>query len=307
MEYDLMLDERRSEIEGIMRRFMPEEEGETATVKEAMNYSFSSGSKRIRSMLMLETYRLFGGTDMELIGPFMAAIEMIHTYSLVHDDLPCMDNDDYRRGKKTAHVVYGEAMALLSGDALLNYAFETAIGACKAAEGKSADASEALTAYRRIMRALGILAEKAGINGMIGGQVMDMETDESNISLDRLNTMYNLKTGALIEASMMVGAILAGAVDEDIERIRTISADIGLAFQIRDDILDVTGSTQELGKPAHSDEKNRKITYAALLGVDKAGEEVDKLSRRAVREYEEFAYNNDFLKELILRLISRKK
>lgn len=303
-----MLEERRSEIEAIMERFMPKEQGEAATVIKAMNYSFSSGSKRIRSMFMLETYRLFGGTDMELIGPFMAAIEMIHTYSLVHDDLPCMDNDDYRRGRKTAHVVFGEAMALLSGDALLNSAFETALSACKAAEEKNTTgAAEALTVYRRIMKAFAVLSKKAGINGMIGGQVMDMETDESNASLERLNTMYNLKTGALIEASMMVGAILAGAGDEDIERIGKIASYIGLAFQIRDDILDVTGSTRELGKPAHSDEKNRKITYVSLLGAEKAGEEVDMLSRRAVREFDAFEYNNEFLKELMLRLISRNK
>lgn len=305
MEFELKLKERQSEIEAIMRRFMPKEEGSAGTVKKAMNYSFSSGGKRLRPMLMLETYRLFGGTDMELIEPFMAAIEMLHTYSLVHDDLPCMDNDEYRRGRKTAHVVYGEAMALLSGDALLNHAFETAIGACRVIDKKSADASEALTAYRRIMRALDILAKKAGIYGMIGGQVMDMESDDNYISLERLKDMYHLKTGALIEASMMAGAILAGACEEDIERIKSIAADIGLAFQIRDDILDVTGSTQVLGKSAHSDERNGKITYAAILGAGKAGEEVDKLSHRAVREYEALACNNEFLKKLMLHLITR--
>jgi geranylgeranyl diphosphate synthase type II len=234
----------------------------------------------------------------------MAAIEMIHTYSLVHDDLPCMDNDEYRRGRKTTHVVYGEAMGLLAGDSLLNYAFETASGAYRGI--KAADAAEELNALRRIMRAMEILSVKAGIYGMIGGQVIDMEEYKNTVDRNRLDLMYQLKTGALIEASMMIGAVIAGAGDVLVTKIKEIARDIGLAFQIRDDILDVTSSTEVLGKPVHSDEKNEKTTYVTIMEIDQAEKEVECISKRALMAFEELGYKNEYFKMLIMQLISRE-
>lgn len=209
-----------------------------------MNYSIMAGGKRIRPMLMQETFRLFDGKDIKLLHPFMAAIEIIHTYSLVHDDLPALDNDELRRGRKTTHIVYGEAMAILAGDGLLTYAFETASKSFNIAEENP---ERALTLYKRVMRAINILSSKAGVHGMIGGQVIDIESVGSKITEERLDMMYRLKTGALFEASMMIGAVLAGAGDEEISMIENIAGDIGLAFQIRDDILDVTGDHKLLG------------------------------------------------------------
>lgn len=304
MDFDLELKQRLFEIESILKEYLPKEQGRQKKVAEAMNYCLRSGGKRLRPMLMAETFRFFGCRDLELLKPFMAAIEMIHTYSLVHDDLPCMDDDEYRRGRKTAHIVYGEAMALLAGDGLLNYAFETAAKAYH--NVRMMETAEELTAYRRVLRALEILAEKAGVDGMIGGQVIDMEENEELKDFDRLDLMYRLKTGALIEASMMIGAVIAGAGEENIKTIEKIAGDIGLAFQIRDDILDMTSSTQVLGKSVHSDEKNKKVTYAAVLGVRKAEEEVLKISQRAIKEYEALPCQNEFLKALMIKLITRE-
>ena len=245
MDFKTEMAERTAQIEQIIKKYLPKEEGYQKTIMEAMNYSVLAGGKRLRPMLMQETYRLFGGRS-EVIEPFMAAIEMIHTYSLVHDDLPAMDNDEYRRGRKTTHIVYGEDMGILAGDALLNYAFETA---CSAFE---TDPQNSIL----IGRALKILAGKAGIYGMIGGQVVDVRSAGCKISGELLAFIYRLKTGALIEASVMIGAVLAGAKEEEIGKMEEIAGKIGLAFQIQDDILDVTSTTEILGKPVHSDEKN---------------------------------------------------
>lgn len=304
MNFDQERQDRVSEIEAILKKYGPMTAEEQRTVVEAMNYSLLAGGKRLRPMLLLESFRLFGGRDLALVEPFMAAIEMIHTYSLVHDDLPCMDNDDYRRGRKTTHIVYGEAMALLAGDGLLNYAFETAASAYRLISTEKPE--EELVSCRRIMKALHTLSVKAGIHGMIGGQVIDMEAGKYTVNQDRLNLMYRLKTGALLEASMMIGAILAGAEEEDILKIEAIAEDIGLAFQIRDDILDVTGNAEVLGKPLHSDEKNDKITYVTLLGIDQAKELVKELSERAVSAFDSLGRKNEYLRELIIKLISRE-
>jgi geranylgeranyl diphosphate synthase type II len=298
MNFDQELKQKVNEIETIIKKFLPKEEGCQKTVMEAMNYSIMAGGKRLRPLLMSETYQLFGGVKAKLLEPFMAAMEMIHTYSLVHDDLPAMDNDEYRRGRKTTHVVYGEAMGILAGDGLLNYAFETAIKAFDHATPSD---------YPKIAKALKVLSVKAGIHGMIGGQVIDMEEYEGNVSTDRLNLMYQLKTGALIEASMMLGAILAGAGEEDIDRVEKIAGAIGLAFQIKDDILDVTSTQEVLGKPIHSDEKNEKTTYVTLMGLEKANDEVVRVSRLAMDTYRTLPYTNDFLEALIIMLISREK
>lgn len=247
-------------------------------------------------MLMWESYRLFGGEG-AAIEPFMAAIEMIHTYSLVHDDLPAMDNDEYRRGRKTTHIVYGEDMGILAGDALLNYAFETA---CRAFEEESEHAL-------RIGKALKILADKAGIYGMIGGQVVDVQESGKAVSGEVLDFIYRLKTSALIEASMMAGAVLAGAEEGQVSRMEQIAGKTGLAFQIQDDILDVTSTTELLGKPVHSDEKNEKTTYVTWKGIEKAHEDVERLTQEAVDLLRKFPAKDDFLEELLKSLVYREK
>ena len=283
------------EAEQIITSYLPEEKGYQKTVIEAMNYSFLAGGKRLRPILMLETYRLFGGKS-KVIEPFMAAIEMIHTYSLVHDDLPAMDNDEYRRGKKTTHAVYGEAMAILAGDALLNYAFETVAAALTRNEGDW-----------RIVRAFSVLAQKAGIYGMIGGQVVDVESEKTGQTIDRnrLDFIYRLKTGALIEASLMIGAILAGADEVSVARMQEAGAKLGLAFQIQDDILDVTGSFEKLGKPIGSDAENEKATYVTFEGLEQAKKDVERLSGEAIKILDEFEGEHTFLHDLFFYLINR--
>ncbi len=296
MNFKLELEQRTKEIEQILMRYLPQAEGHQHQIMEAMNYSITAGGKRLRPMLMKETYQLFGGNS-QVIEPFMAAMEMIHTYSLVHDDLPAMDDDEYRRGKKTTHVVYGEAMGILAGDALLNYAFETAVKAFEMAPEQS------LT----IGKALGILAGKAGIYGMIGGQVVDVLATGKPLSREELDFIYELKTGALIKASMMIGAVLAGASDADISKVEQIASDVGLAFQIQDDILDVTSTTEELGKPVKSDEKNEKTTYVTLRGLEQSEKDVTRISGEAIRLLDEIDVKNPFLELLIRELIHRKK
>ena len=288
--------DRVEKIEKILKKYLPEKEGYQRTIMEAMEYSLMAGGKRLRPMLMWESYRLFGGEG-AAIEPFMAAIEMIHTYSLVHDDLPAMDNDEYRRGRKTTHIVYGEDMGILAGDALLNYAFETA---CRAFEEESEHAL-------RIGKALKILADKAGIYGMIGGQVVDVQESGKAVSGEVLDFIYRLKTSALIEASMMAGAVLAGAEEGQVSRMEQIAGKIGLAFQIQDDILDVTSTAEELGKPVHSDEKNNKVTYVTLFGTEKAAEQVEELSEKAIDLLKSLNKNNEFLYLLIEKLINRRK
>lgn len=297
---------RINAIEESINKYLPKEEGYQKTIMEAMNYSILAGGKRIRPMLMEETYKLFGGRDRDIIEPFMAAIEMIHTYSLVHDDLPAMDNDEYRRGRKTTHVVYGEAMGILAGDGLLNLAFETGNKAFSGISKYAGAGSIELNLYKRVSKALEVLGYKAGIYGMIGGQVIDIEGNDKLTPKDRLDMMYGLKTGALIEASMMIGAILAGAETDEIKTIENIAGDVGLAFQIKDDILDVTSSQAELGKPVHSDEKNEKTTYVTIMNLDSASNEVTVISERALKAYDTLNRKNEYLEELIEQLISRK-
>lgn len=295
MNFNKELEQRVEEIEKTLNEFLPKEEGFAKTVIQAMNYSMLAGGKRLRPMLMEETYRLFGGKD-EVIKPFMAAIEMIHTYSLVHDDLPAMDNDEYRRGKKTTHAVYGEAMGILAGDGLLNLAFECATMAF-----------DMNLEHKRIGRALLILANKSGVNGMIGGQSVDIENDGKPINKETLDFIYRLKTGALIEASMMIGAVLAGADEEQVSIVEQIASKVGLAFQIQDDILDITSTVEVLGKPINSDEKNHKITYVTLEGLDKAKKDVKEISQLALALLDSLHLENIFLSNLIEMLITREK
>lgn len=287
---------RIGSIENILKKYLPPQEGYQKIIMEAMEYSLMAGGKRLRPMLMKESYALFGGEG-EVIEPFMAAIEMIHTYSLVHDDLPAMDNDEYRRGRKTTHVVYGEDMGILAGDALLNYAFETACRAFDIAPEESG----------RIGQALKILAGKAGIYGMIGGQVVDVKESGHILTGEMLDFIYRLKTGALIESSMMIGAVLAGAGAEDTEKMEQIARGIGLAFQIQDDILDVTSTTEVLGKPVHSDEKNEKTTYVTWKGLEGARQEVARMTEEAVRTLRTIQPDGGFLEELLKSLVYREK
>lgn len=298
MSFEMQMKEKVQHIEALIQAFLPQEEGYQKTIFEAVNYSVLAGGKRLRPLLMQETFLLFGGDDEKLLAPFMAAIEMIHTYSLVHDDLPAMDNDEYRRGRKTTWVTFGEAMGVLAGDALLNYAFETA--------GKAFEAAENEGQLRCVAKAMNILSRKAGMYGMLGGQVVDVELSGMPIEKDTLNFIYRLKTGALIEASMMIGAVLAGAKDIDIISIEAIAAKTGLAFQIEDDILDVTSTLEMLGKPIHSDEKNEKTTYVTLYGVDEAGRAAEKLSQEAVELLYDLGGRDTFVDALLKSLVYRK-
>ena len=293
---------RALHVEEILQGYLPKEEHLQKTIFEAMNYSLLAGGKRIRPILMEEAYQMFStanGISTKGIEAFMAAMEMIHTYSLVHDDLPAMDNDEYRRGKKTTHAVYGETMGILAGDALLNYAFETAAEAFSEEDVKLS-----------FLKAYQVLARKAGAYGMIGGQVVDIETEgmsKEAVTNDRLEYIYLLKTAALLESSLMIGAILGGATAEEVAVMEQIGRKVGIAFQIQDDVLDVTSSMEVLGKPIGSDEKNQKVTYVTLVGLEKAQEEVERLSNEAIDLVEQLPVKSEFLKETILYLIHREK
>lgn len=293
MDFELELKNRVREVEQVITGFLPEEKGPQSTVLKAMNYSVQAGGKRLRPMLIMETYRLFGGCG-KAVEPFMAAMEMIHSYSLVHDDLPALDNDEYRRGKKSTHAAFGEAMGILAGDALLNYAFETAV-----------KAFDLETDGKRVAEALKILARKAGIYGMIGGQTVDVESEGKHLSPELLTFIHENKTGALIEAAMMIGAVLAGADEASVKTLETVAGKIGMAFQIRDDILDVTGTQEEIGKPIGSDAKNEKVTWVSMYGLENAEHEVETLSEDAVRLLETLPNENLFLKQLLLSLTGR--
>ena len=298
MNFQEELTKKTKEIEAVIREYLPAEEGFSRTMAQAMNYSMLAGGKRLRPMLMQETFRLFGGCG-KLVQPFMAGMEMIHTHSLIHDDLPALDNDDYRRGRLTTHKVYGEAMGILSGVALLNYAYETMLQAFAMAE--------TFQQKEAVIDALQVMAEKTGIHGMLGGQSVDVENDGKALEKDMLDYIYENKTAALIEASMMTGAILAGADAEQVSVIEQAAKRIGLAFQIQDDILDVTSTDEELGKPVHSDEKNHKVTYVTLFGTEKAAAQVAGLSAEAVELLESLNKNNEFLYLLVKKLVNRRK
>ena len=285
-------------IEDVLKKYLPKKEGYQKIIFEAMEYALMAGGKRLRPLFMYEVYVMFGGTDKKVIEPFMAAMEMIHTYSLIHDDLPAMDDDEYRRGRKTTHIVYGEAMGILAGDALLNYAYETALSAFD----NTCDT-------KNVIKALSVLAKKAGVFGMVGGQVVDVEMNAQVPEPVVLDFIYRLKTAALLEASFMIGGILAGATEEETEALEMIARNVGIAFQIQDDILDVTSSTEVLGKPVNSDEKNDKTTYVSFFGIDKAKTDVKKYSEKAEDILSGLNVKGDrtTIKKLIESLIYREK
>lgn len=299
LSYKDILKEKASRAEQIVLSYLPEEEGYQKTVLEAMTYSVAAGGKRLRPVFMKEAYALFGGIG-KLVEPFMAAIEMIHTYSLVHDDLPAMDNDIYRRGRETTWKVYGDGMGVLAGDGLLNYAFETAIKAFDLATPAE---------YDNVIRAMKILFEKAGVFGMIGGQAVDVESEGKNskLTMDELLFIHEHKTAALIQASLMVGAVLAGASDEELDAMSKLGLNVGIAFQIQDDILDVIGDSKVLGKEVGSDAKNEKVTYVTLKGLEEAKKQVEMLSEEAIQILKNMDGDSLFLEQLVADLIYREK
>lgn len=295
-EFERELTERAGRAEQTIRAFLPEETGYQKTVLEAVNYSMNSGGKRLRPVIMREVYDMCGGTDEGAIGSFMAALEMIHTYSLVHDDLPAMDNDDLRRGIPTTHKKYGEAMGILAGDALLNLAYETAF----LAFGSSTDPA-------RIAQALQVLGHKAGIYGMVGGQVVDVEQNGNLVDDEMRLFVYETKTSALLEAAFMIGGILAGASEEKAAWLEQAGRNLGLAFQIQDDILDVVGDEERIGKPVHSDEKNKKSTYVLANGLERSRQKVREYTEEALSCLDKFGENKDFLVQLMTSLIDRDR
>ena len=299
MNFNGLLAKKTKDAEDIIKKYLPIEEGFQKKVMEAVNYSVTAGGKRLRPVIMKESFLLFGGSG-EVIEPFMAALEMIHNYSLVHDDLPAMDNDEYRRGRETTWKVYGDGMAVLAGDGLLNLAYETA--------ALSFDMAKDTEDIKRAARALKILGRKAGIYGMIGGQTADLEAEsDREISGERLLFIHENKTAALIQAALMIGAVLAGAGEKEIAAMESAASNIGIAFQIQDDILDVTSTEEVLGKPVGSDERNHKLTYVSLYGLEKAKKEVKRMSETALTILSSFENRNEFLEELVKMLITREK
>ncbi len=299
MDWKEELKKRTENIESMLEKFLLPENGYQKTVFEAVNYSLTAGGKRLRPLFLVECNRMLGGNGEAdaLVAAFAAALEMIHTYSLVHDDLPAMDNDEYRRGKLTTHAKFGEAMGILAGDALLNHAFLTAAEALT----KEQDAARLAAG----VRALKVLAEKSGMDGMLGGQVVDVEKTGQKVTADEMEFIYRLKTGALLEAAMMIGGILAGADEGQQMCLERSAAAVGMAFQIQDDILDVTSSLEVLGKPVHSDEKNEKTTYVTAHSLKEARKEVARQSEQAVSELAKLPGDKEFVKTLILSLIER--
>ena len=285
---------RTAEANEILEKYLPEEGGFASDLSEAMTYALKAGGKRLRPVLMKAVFDLCGGEG-RVVEPFMAGMEMIHTHSLIHDDLPAIDNDDYRRGKLTVHKVYGEAMGILSGDALLNYAYETMLQAFALTDKPE-----------RAVKALTVIAEKTGMRGMLGGQSVDVQNDGRPESEAMLNYIYKNKTSALIEASMMTGAVLAGESEENVRLFEKAAFLIGLAFQIRDDILDVTGDEKVLGKPVHSDEKNNKVTYVTIHGTEGAAAEADRLSEEASELIASYGGDASFLLSFISALTKRE-
>lgn len=295
MNFNEKMKQRTEHIEDVLKQYLPKPEGLQKTVLTAMNTTVMAGGKRLRPMLMEETYHMFGGNQ-TVVEPFMAAIEMIHTYSLIHDDLPALDNDDYRRGQKTCHIVYGEDMAILAGDALLNYAYESA---CKAFDL----ADETVTS--RVIEAMKILSAKPGIYGMIGGQTVDVELEGSPLSMEEILFIHKNKTSALIETCMMIGALLAGASKEAVDEMELCGEYIGLAFQIQDDILDLIGNQEEIGKPVGSDEKNHKVTYVTIKGLEQSKKDVRNISMKAIEILKKYDSQEGFLTQLVEFLINR--
>lgn len=293
MDFKEELKEKVKIVDEYMEKFLPPEDKYPEIIHKAMRYSVFAGGKRLRPIMVMEACRAFGG-DVEKAMPFACAIEMIHTYSLIHDDLPALDNDDYRRGRLTSHKMFGENMAILAGDALLHHAFETMAEACV----KMNDIK-----YTKAMLAI---AQGAGINGMVAGQVVDVISEGKEIDKDTLDYIHKNKTAAMIIGALKAGAEIGGASDEEIKNIERVGELVGVAFQIQDDILDVTSTLEELGKPINSDEKNHKVTYATMFGVEDASKIVLDMSNEALEILHSMGDRMEFLERLTEYLIRRK-
>ena len=283
-------------IEAALSHFVPETDKLYRTVTDAMRYSLLDGGKRVRAILTLEFCKLCGGTE-EAAMPFACAVEMIHAYSLIHDDLPCMDNDDMRRGKPSNHKVFGENYALLAGDGLLTKAFETAL---------STEAFN-VAGVERAAKAAAVLAQCAGEYGMVGGQCIDLETEDKSVSVDVLREKDTGKTANLIMAACMMGCIAAGADEKLVAAAKEYALHIGLAFQIRDDILDVTGNAEELGKNIGIDAQNGRCTYVSLLGLEAAQSLVDRYTEIALGALDRFDGDTEYLRTFAVQLAKRNK
>lgn len=301
IDFKTELSRHVEEVELILKEQFPVvNESYSQRVVDAMKYSFFAGGKRLRPMMMLESYRLFGGEREADVKPFMTALEMIHTYSLIHDDLPAMDNDDYRRGRLTNHKQFDEATAILAGDGLLNLAFEL-VADSMASEENAEMLMRKSKAFRK-------LSNKAGIYGMIGGQMADIQAEQkTEVTKEELLFIHKNKTAALIQAALTIGAVLAGATEEQVMKMEQIGYNIGVAFQIQDDILDKIGNEELLGKPIGSDEKNQKITYVTLEGLEASDKEQKRLSGEAIALLDTLPGNNEFLSALISSLITRDR
>lgn len=290
-EFDNILKNDLRKIENTLLSYIPDSKDGQYDVAMAMQYSLSNGGKRIRPVLALEFAKACGGTRDDCL-PFACALEYIHTYSLIHDDLPCMDNDDLRRGKPSCHKKFGESTALLAGDALLTHAFEI-ISGCDLPDDKK-------------VTAISLLAQNSGVCGMIGGQVIDLLFEQGNPGIKELLTVYKLKTGALISAACLLGCISAGATEEQMNAASKFAYSLGIAFQIQDDILDIIGDEEKLGKPIGSDADNQKTTYVSLTGIERARQDVKRLTENAIAQLSHFE-DSEFIEQLALRLINREK
>lgn len=286
-----ILNEKITIINEELSKYLPKIENAQKNIYDAMGYSLFAGGKRLRPVIMLLVCDMLGGKTKDVL-PFACAMEMIHTYSLIHDDLPAMDNDDLRRGKPTNHKVFGEAMAILAGDALLNKAFEIV----SSAEYEN---------QKNALKAISILSNSSGTEGMIGGQVVDIESENKSISSDELLYLHSLKTGAIIRSSGVIGAVMSNAKDEEINAIDNFCYNLGIAFQIQDDLLDVLGNSELLGKNTGSDKENQKTTFITLFGVEKSKQAVSEYTQKAISSLGIFAGKENMLKELAYHLINR--
>ena len=293
MSFKSSLKYRVDYIEKLLKEHMPEEKGYQKTIFEAMNYSLKAGGKRLRPILTLEACRIVGGNEEDAI-PFAIAIEMIHTYSLIHDDLPALDDDDLRRGRPTNHKVYGDAMAILAGDGLLNYAFEIML---KSSIGKENPA--------KYLNAINEIAKSSGVYGMIGGQVADIESEDKKIEMEKLDFIHLNKTAAIIVGCMRAGAIIGDATEKQLENITKYATNIGLSFQIADDILDITGDESKLGKKVGSDIDNNKSTYPSLIGLEKSKEIANDLINEAKTRISNIKGDIEFLNDLAEYIVAR--
>lgn len=290
-EFENILKNDIRKVDNSLLSYLPDAKDGQYQVAEAMKYSLINGGKRIRPVLALEFARACGGTRNECL-PLACALEYVHTYSLIHDDLPCMDNDDLRRGKPSCHKQFDEATALLAGDALLTHAFEII--------------SEAELSDDKKVMAVSLLAQNSGVSGMIGGQVIDLLFEQGSPNLKELLTVYKLKTGALISAACLLGCISAGADSSQMAAASKFAYSLGIAFQIQDDILDITGDEKKLGKPVGSDATNSKKTYATIAGLSKAQQDVKKLTDNAISQLDAFE-DAEFIKLLALKLVNRDR